>query len=111
MALQTTRTDDITGEPGAETVVITVNGQGIEIDLADKSMDRLVKALEPFWKVGSPSDYVVTRPMRNTTRKKAPTNDRGYDLQELRAWADRTGVQLPQRGRIPQHIVDQFLRS
>ena len=109
MALQQLRTDDLTGEPDAVTYVITVNGQGVEIDLAPKSQDKLMKALEPFWKVGSPAEYGVTRTMR--ARKRPTTDERGYDLAELKAWAARTGVELPQRGRIPRDIVDQFLRS
>jgi hypothetical protein len=114
MALQQLRTDDLNGEPDAQTTVITINGSGVEIDLAAKSLGQLVKALDPFFAKGSPGDYQVTRvlPGRGSRTKPRPAaNERGYDLGELRAWAARTGVELPQRGRIPQAIVDQYLRS
>ena len=111
MALQQLRTDDIDGKPDAQTTVITINGHGIEVDLADASQAKLRKALEPFWNVGSPGEYAVTRRVRSNGSKKRSNDDRGYDLQELRAWAERTGVRVPQRGRVPQDIVDQYLRS
>lgn len=107
MALQQLRTDDLNGDPDAETVVITINGQGIEIDLAARSTDKLVKALEPFWKVGTPAEYTVTRAIRG---RKRTVNDK-YDPSEVRAWANNTGVKVPARGRIPQAVVDQYLRS
>lgn len=111
MALQQTRTDDIDGKPDAQTTVITLNGMGIEIDLAEASLTKLRKALEPYWAVGSPGEYVVTRRMRGSSSKKRTNGERGYDLYELRAWAERTGTKVPQRGRIPQDIVDAYLRS
>lgn len=110
MALQTTRTDDLDGSPGAVTTVITVNGIGIEIDLGDKSAKALTKALDVFWRAGSPSEYVVTKRERGAP-SKAKTNGRAYDLAELRQWAETNGVKLPQRGRIPQAIVEQYLRA
>jgi hypothetical protein len=109
MALQQLRTDDLDGKPDAKTVVITIDGTGVEVDLAEASLTKLVKALEPFWAVGSPNTYVVTRRLPGTKRKN--NNDRGYDLHELRAWAAANNVDVPQRGRVPQSIVDQYLRS
>jgi hypothetical protein len=76
MAKQVVVTDDITGEPDAETHVIILDGKGIEIDLAGKSIERLVKALAPFWAVGSEGDYEVTRRFRG--KRAAPaTNGSG----------------------------------
>lgn len=118
MALHQIRTDDLTGEPDATTVVITVNGQGIEVDLAAKSADRLTKALAPFWDVGTEATYHVERSSRQ--RRKMPAtnghaggnyNGEDYDRAALREWAETNGVTLPQRGRIPFAIVEQYLRS
>lgn len=106
MAVQTFRTDDLTGERDAQTVTITVNGRGIEIDLAPASVDKLTKALAPYWAAGSESTYDVDK--RSRARNGA---SRGYDLAELRAWADREGIALPSRGRIPATIVAQYLRG
>lgn len=90
-------------------VCITVNGKGIEVDLAAKSVARLTKALEPFWAVGTEHDFVVTQRQRGTRRQRDV--GRGYDLDELRQWAANNGTKLPSRGRIPAAIVKQFLTS
>lgn len=108
--MQTTRIDDLTGEPGAESVVITINGKGVEIDLAGASAGKLTKALEPFWRVGSEADFDVVRrqPGRSTTKRPQAN---AYDAKAVRAWADANGVEIGRNGRIPQAIVDQYLRS
>ena len=121
MALHTVRTDDLTGEPDAITCVLVVNGKGVEIDLAAKSVERLTKALAPFWRVGSESDYVVSKMEPGARKKKATpssngssssTSDTGgLDAEErarLRQWADENGIAVPQRGRIPSAIVEHF---
>lgn len=108
MAVHTIRTDDLNGDPDAATVVITVNGKGIEIDVAERSSARLIKALEPFWNVGTESDYDVVRRQRGAKRA---TSTRTADPGEVRAWANANGIQVNDRGRVPQVIVDQFLRS
>ena len=73
MAKQVVITDDINGEPGAETQLIILNGKGIEIDLGAKSLERLTKALQPFWEAGSEGDYEVTR--RLGKRRAAANGD------------------------------------
>jgi hypothetical protein len=110
MALLTSRIDDLTGEPDAQTVVVTVNGKGVEVDLARKSLDRLVKALEPFWTVGSEDDYLVTR------RERGARSSNGYALPDrserdaIRQWAETNGVTVPTRGRLPREVVEQYRR-
>lgn len=115
MALHHIRTDDLTGEQGAETVVITVNGKGIEVDLAAKSAERLTRALEPFWKVGSEDDYVVTRQVGKPRKATAKASTNGhvpdYDRGAVRAWAAANGIDVPSRGRIPRAIVEHYLAS
>jgi len=106
MALHTVRTDDLTGEPEATTVVIIVNGQGVEVDLADKSAVRLAKALEPFWSKGSPGDYVVTR--KEPKRRASTPPALAYDRAELVQWAETNGVTLPSRGRVPNAVLEHF---
>ena len=106
MAVQTFRTDDLNGERDATPVTITVNGRGVEIDLAPASVAKLTKALAPYWGAGSESTYDVEK--RSRARNGA---SRGYDIAELRAWAEREGVQIPKRGRIPADVVAQYLRG
>jgi hypothetical protein len=114
VALHQIRTDDINGDPEAITCVITVNGRGIEVDLAERSMTRLVKALEPFWAVGSENAYDIQR--RGIGKKKASVpksteNGAVVDPKAVRAWAASNGVEVPSRGRIPQDVQEQYLRA
>lgn len=116
MAVHTIRTDDVTGEPEATTVVITVNGEGVELDLAPKSAQRLAKALEPFWSVGTPHTYdVIRRKTVRERRAKANGNGNGdhtaaIDLADLRQWAATNDIAVPQRGRIPGATVELYLQ-
>jgi len=109
MALQTTRIDDLTGEADAASVVITVNGEGVEIDLAGKSVAALTKALAPYWEVGTVSKYDVERKGFGKRRAERPTG--AVDPKAVRAWAKANGVDVPVMGRVPQSVVDQYLRS
>jgi hypothetical protein len=109
MALQTTRIDDLTGEPDATSVVITVNGEGVEIDLAAKSISALTKALAPYFDAGTASKYGVERKGFSKRRIDRPPSD--VDPKLVRAWADANGIDVGRQGRVPKAIVDQYLRS
>jgi hypothetical protein len=109
MALQTTRIDDLTGEPDAAQVVITVNGEGIEIDLAGSSVAALTKALAPYWEAGTLSKYDVER--KGFARKRIEPPKGTVDPKAVRAWAAANGIDAGARGRIPQAVVEQYLRS
>jgi len=111
MALQTTRIDDLTGEPDATTVVITVNGKGVEVDLAPKSAAALTKALAPYFDVGTESNYDVERKGFARKRVTAPAAAAKVDSIAVREWAARNGVAVGDRGRVPKAIVEQYLRS
>jgi hypothetical protein len=110
MVLIQTRNDDITGEPEAITCVITVNGEGIEIDLAEKSMQKLVKALEPFWQVGSPGKYDIQR--RGVAAKRGATVKASgrtpAENREIRDWARANGIEVPVRGVLANTIIEQY---
>ena len=110
MALQTFRTDDLTNEPDATTVLVVVNGKGIEVDLAAKSMARLVKALEPFWAVGSEGDYLVTRRERKRSSAATGSDTTREEREAIREWAAANGIDAPARGRMPSDLVEQYRR-
>ena len=50
---------------------------------------------------------------RGTASRTSKSTDRDYDLPALREWAATEGIELPielpQRGRIPQAVVTQYL--
>jgi len=50
------------------------------------------------------------RPRKSTDTAPTRGRERDFDMAALRAWASSNNIQVPQRGRIPQHIVDHTRR-
>ncbi|MCU1501729.1 MAG: hypothetical protein JWM12_1083 [Ilumatobacteraceae bacterium] len=98
----TTVTDDIDGSPEAENITFGFQGVAYSIDLGPKNAEKLQKALKPYIDHATRQRGASGRPApkRNTTRD--------YDLVQLREWAAKEKVALPQRGRIPAAIVARY---
>lgn len=115
MALLTLRTDDLNGDDNASTVVITVNGKGVEIDLADRSSKALMKALAPYWAAGTESDFDVVRREAGRRKSTGKASSNGHagavDPKAVRAWAEANGIEINARGRIPTELAEQYRRS
>src|SRR3954447_19941844 len=101
----TTVIDDIDGSADASTISFALDGVAYSIDLAAKNEKKLRDALAPF----------INHAARQrggggggSSRGAAKRNDRDFDIASLRAWADKQGIAVPQRGRIPGAIVDQY---
>lgn len=99
-------TDDITSEPGAETISFAYKGQAWEIDLTPESDAQLAAALDPFILRARRLRRGVNTVSALAVRTVKP--ERSFDIVQLRAWASAHDVALPQRGRIPQAIVEQY---
>lgn len=52
MAIQSIRVDDITGDPGADVIVIAVGSRAWRIDLVDPSVKALREAIRPWTDAG-----------------------------------------------------------
>jgi len=93
-------TDDIDGTPDAQTVTFGLQGVAYSIDLSQKNLDKLTKALAPF------VEHAARQ--RSAARTAAPKAARAYDLVQLREWAGKNKIKVPARGRIPATIVEQY---
>src|SRR6266704_3442690 len=123
--------DDLSNEPEAQTHTIAIDGETREIDLTDDNYERLLKAVEKFWNVAhkagkagptvgrKPKTVRFTRPTQQVT---PPTDSNGnngasepvvdkQDNEAIRAWARNQGIQIADRGRIKQEVVQQFLAA
>jgi len=96
-------TDDLDGEPAAETVTFGLDGVAFEIDLSAKNADALRKTLEPW--TGAARKVAVRRNGRATVLRPAEV---GVDTKAVRAWARSNGVELSSRGRIPADVVERY---
>ena len=105
MATRTVHIDDLTGEEGAETVTIAIDGSSWSIDLAAGSRAKLDKALKPFLDVATP---VSTRRPGRGRGSAAKAGRTAEELQVIREWARAHGHKVSDRGRIPNTIKEQY---
>jgi hypothetical protein len=112
MATQTSVTviDDITGEPGAETVTFGIDGGWYELDLTSANRDKLYSSLADF--------VAKARKVTSKTRKAgkaspvqlgtaSATRDRAQ-TKAIREWARGHGYQISDRGRIPLNVETAY---
>lgn len=96
--------DDIDGSSAERTVQFAVDGASYEIDLSEANIARFDEALAPFiekaTKVGSRSGGRARgRGSAGAGRSKAA---------EIRVWAKEQGIAVPDRGRVPNDIIEQY---
>lgn len=98
--ITTSITDDLDGSDGAKPVTFSLDGVAYSIDLAAKNEDKLRRVLQEF--------ISHAARQRATTKAAGKRTERGYDIAELRAWAAKKKIDLPQRGRIPAAVVERY---
>ncbi len=100
--------DDIDGKvlkSGAgETVSFALDGTHYEIDVSKRNADALRGAFQ---------DYIAAgRRVTGARGRRGPaagaTRTRDYDPKAVRKWAASNKVDLPARGRIPGHVLEQY---
>ncbi len=106
-------TDDIDGSADAEPVSFGFQGVGYTIDLSQKNLDKLSKALTPFIdRAKRQRGPRVAAPRKaRAKRKSVGKHERPYDLVSLREWAAKNKIAVPARGRIPATVVEQYQAS
>jgi hypothetical protein len=113
MAQQVVVVDDITGEAGATTRRLRVDGVEYDIDLTDGSFADLQAVLRPFLE--------KARVVPIAKRGKAAGEGRGTPVRQkqelpaasstIRAWAAANGIDCPKRGRIPAAVIERYTKS
>lgn len=93
-------TDDIDGSKGERTVAFELDGRSYEIDLSKKNATALEKALAPYVAAG--------RRLRGQRRGTPSRRSNASANAEIRAWAQASGYELGDRGRIPANIVEAY---
>ncbi len=88
--------DDIDGSENAETVRFAYGDATYEVDLGSKNRDALKAALAPF---------IAAARSTGSSRRAPRRND---DAAAIRAWASENGVEVSERGRVPQHVRDLY---
>ena len=114
MAQQVVVVDDITGEAGASTRRLRLDGVEYDIDLTDESFASLQEQLRPYLEKAR----VVPMSKRG---KSSASEGRGTPVRQkqdlpaasstIRAWAAANGIDCPKRGRIPASVVERYTKS
>lgn len=123
MAQQVVVVDDVTGEAGASTRRIRLDGVEYDIDLTDGSFLALQDLLRPYL------EKARVVPMAKRGRSggtggsagSSGSEGRGTPVRQkqelpaasatIRAWAASNGIECPKRGRIPTAVVERYTKS
>lgn len=112
MAQIITTVDDITGEPGAETIDFGVEGKYYRIDLTEEGKAEFLAAMRPYMAHGQHCGNMELSAKGQKSRPAPTISKRDHfgrhtpeEVQACREWAARIGVNLPPgQGRIPVDI-------
>ena len=91
--------DDVDGGEADETIEFALDGSTYNIDLSDSNAKKLRGALDGYI---SKARKVSGKRSRG---RKVPT---GVDLKAVRAWAKSNGVEISERGRVSQNVLEQY---
>jgi hypothetical protein len=98
--------DDIDGGKAAETVTFGIDDQTYEIDLNKRNADRLRAALAPYVEAGR---RMIKTKGRGRSRLVVQRRvDVAADPRAVRAWARANRISVPERGRIPASVTEQY---
>jgi hypothetical protein len=96
--------DDLDGSTAAETVTFGLEGRSYEIDLSTENAAKLREALAPFVGAGRRD-----KGQRRPATARGP--QRGTDREQssaLRQWARDNGMEVSDRGRISQAVIEAY---
>jgi len=115
MAQQVVVVDDITGEAGASTRRLRLDGVEYDIDLTNETFAGLQEVLRPYL------EKARVVPMSKRTKGTGQREGRGTPVRQkqelpaasstIRAWAAANGIDCPKRGRIPAAVVERYTSS
>lgn len=97
--------DDIDNAPLAaedvNVVEFAVDGVTYSMDVSTANREKFEKALAPY--------IAVARRVQRTSARRAPQSTNSPERNRaIREWAQANGLQVSDRGRIPQEIVDKY---
>lgn len=93
---------------GGGTVDFSFDGKHYTIDLGVANKDKLRQALKPF--IDAAEEVEGSRRSAGSGRKRAATGSgrSKEELEAIRSWAAKQGIQVAPRGRIKADILEKF---
>ncbi|WP_375432669.1 Lsr2 family protein [uncultured Friedmanniella sp.] len=99
------RYDDLDGseiDAGGGSVSFSLEGKWYEIDLSSKNLEKLRGDLDVYIRKGR---RARTRGSHSAGPASEPTP---VDSRAVRAWAEKQGLDVAPRGRLPGDLVEQY---
>ncbi len=106
-------TDDLDGSEADRSVEFGLDGVNYTIDLSEKNIGKLRKALEPYLAAGTRvgrGDATGRRAERGREAASGNRSNRDQN-QAIREWASKNGFEVSERGRIPSSVVEAFNKA
>jgi len=101
--------DDINGQPADESLTFGLDGVQYEIDLTAKNAAKFRDALAPFIAGGTKIGRGGVTALRGRTGRTRGTARPDREVnQAVRDWARSKNIEVSDRGRIKQEIVDRY---
>jgi hypothetical protein len=101
--------DDLDGGDADETVKFAIDGIQYEIDLSKKNANKLREVLSPYVTAGTRVGRGgVLAGGRAASRARGGTGGDRDQNKAIREWAQGKGIQVSDRGRIKQEVVDRY---
>jgi hypothetical protein len=100
--------DDLDGSEAAETVQFGLDGVLHGIDLSEGNAKELRGILAPYIEAGRQQAGGARVRMQSSGTTVTQRRERN---QAIREWARSRGLEISERGRIPQEIVDEYQRA
>jgi Lsr2 len=110
--------DDLTGEQfqpgtdeGTEGVVLSFMGESVKLDLAAASITELRDTLSKYFDSGTEAPALVVEEKQQRRRSPNGTNTGKADreqAQAIRDWARSQGMDVSERGRISQRVMEAY---
>lgn len=102
---------DLDGEEATHTTRFGLDGKEYSIDLTDEQDDELREFMAKY--VTSAQKITTGRPGPSAYRQQAipayqSQQARRDELTEMRAWARSKNIDVAERGRVPQSIIDMY---
>ena len=103
---QVVRISDLSGEDlgeGGVSVNFSVGSDNYMIDLSDKEAEKFFDALKKY------TDVATKTAGRGVRKSGGASSTRGNpQTKAIKEWALANGIDVPQRGRIPRSIIEQY---
>lgn len=95
---------DLSGEPGAETTLIGLKGEVLELDLTAAERATLDELFAPYIARGRMLGPMAAKPF---APRKVPEST-AQERVEIRDWARAEGYEVSNHGQIPNRLVNAY---